>query len=82
MSRDTRNERGDEGLLVAVDVGNTNAVFGIYRGAELVHSLRLSTNAERTADEYGAMLLPLFERAGLDPSHAEAVIVSSVVPPL
>lgn len=82
MTRDERSERDGAGLLVAVDVGNTNAVFGIYRGEELIHSLRLSTNAERTADEYGAMLLPLFERAGLDPSHAEGVIISSVVPPL
>jgi type III pantothenate kinase len=69
-------------VLVVVDVGNTNTVFGIYRGDDLVADFRLSTDTERTADEYGAMLLPLFGRAGIDPASASAVIVSSVVPPL
>jgi type III pantothenate kinase len=67
---------------VLVDVGNTNTVFGVYRGDELVQSFRLSTEAEHTADEWAALLLPLFARAGLDPGDAEAVVISSVVPPL
>ncbi|HXU44068.1 MAG TPA: type III pantothenate kinase [Thermoanaerobaculia bacterium] len=74
--------RSPGGLLVLVDVGNTNTVFGVYRGDELVESFRLSTDAERTADEYGSLLLPLFSRAGVDPTSAEAVVISSVVPPL
>jgi type III pantothenate kinase len=69
-------------ILVLVDVGNTNTVFGVYQGDELTHAFRLSTERERTADEYAALLLPLFARAGLDPSSAEAVVISSVVPPL
>lgn len=68
--------------LVLIDVGNTNTVVGVYRGDELVESFRLSTDAERTADEYGALLLPLLSRVGLEPSSAAAVVVSSVVPPL
>jgi type III pantothenate kinase len=75
-------QRMTEGLLVLVDVGNTNTVFGVYRGDELIESFRLSTDAERTADEYGALLLPLFDRAGIDPTASEAVVISSVVPPL
>ncbi len=71
-----------EGLLVLVDVGNTNTVFGVYRGDELIESFRLSTDTERTADEYGSLLLPLFGRSGIDPTEAEAVVISSVVPPL
>jgi type III pantothenate kinase len=67
---------------VVVDVGNTNTVFGVYRGDSLVDSFRLSTDAERTADEYGAILLPLFRLAGLDPADTEGVVCSSVVPPL
>src|SRR3954467_15049320 len=70
------------GLLVLVDVGNTNTVFGIYRGDELVESFRLSTDTERTADEYGALLLPLFTLQGIDPAGAGGVVISSVVPPL
>jgi type III pantothenate kinase len=69
-------------LLVLVDVGNTNTIFGIYRGDELAESFRLSTDRERTADEYGSLLLPLFTRAGVDPAHADGVVISSVVPPL
>ncbi len=69
-------------LLLLIDVGNTNTVLGVYRGDELVASLRLSTDSDRTADEYGALLLPLFGRLGVDPAAAEAVVVSSVVPPL
>jgi type III pantothenate kinase len=70
------------GLLILVDVGNTTTVFGLHHDNELGESFRFSTNAERTADEYGAMLLPLFARHGVDPTHAEAVVISSVVPPL
>src|SRR6185503_2557721 len=69
-------------MLVLIDVGNTNTVLGVYRGDDLVESFRLSTDPERTADEYGALLLPLFARAGLAPEEASGVVVSSVVPPL
>ncbi|MEZ5314485.1 MAG: type III pantothenate kinase [Thermoanaerobaculia bacterium] len=69
-------------MLVVVDVGNTNTVFGIYRGDILVANFRLSTDTERTSDEYAGILLPLFQRAGVDPRRASAVLVSSVVPPL
>ncbi len=73
---------GGSGVLVLVDVGNTNTIFGVYQDDELVESFRLSTDTERTADEYGALLLPLFTCRGIDPATAEAVVISSVVPPL
>ena len=69
-------------LLVLVDVGNTNTVFGVYSGEQLLDSFRLSTDTERTGDEYGSLLLPLFARQGIDPLAAGAVVISSVVPPL
>lgn len=69
-------------LLIVVDVGNTNAVFGIYRGNELSESFRIATERERTADEYASLLLPLLARAGIEPRDADAVVISSVVPPL
>src|SRR5437764_2931990 len=78
----TKAKKLGGGQLVLVDVGNTNTVFGVYLGEELVDSFRLSTDRERTADEYGSLLLPLFDRAGLDPRKSEAVVISSVVPPL
>jgi type III pantothenate kinase len=77
-----RRPEDRSGLLVVVDVGNTNTIFGVYRGHDMVESFRLSTDHERTADEYGSLLLPLFTRWGIDPMAAEAVVISSVVPPL
>jgi type III pantothenate kinase len=71
-----------EELLVLLDVGNTNTVVGVQRGEQLIESFRLSTDAERTGDEYGSLLLPLFSRLGIDPLDADAVVISSVVPPL
>lgn len=69
-------------VLIVVDVGNTNTVFGVYKGDDLVESFRISTERERTADEVGALLMPLFAGAGLDMQSAAAVVISSVVPPL
>lgn len=69
-------------LLIVVDVGNTNTVFGVFQGDELIEDFRLSTDTERTADEYGALLMPLFAQANVDPHEADGVVISSVVPPL
>jgi type III pantothenate kinase len=74
--------RPSAGDLLVIDVGNTNTVFGVFRGDELVESFRLSTQSERTADEHGALLVPLLERAGLGAGGFEGVVISSVVPPL
>ncbi len=72
----------DKKQIVLIDAGNTNTVFGVYLGEKLVEHLRLSTDRERTADEYGALLLPLFARLGLELGATDAVLVSSVVPPM
>lgn len=66
--------------LLVVDLGNTNIVLGVYRGAELVSSWRLATARERTADEYGILAKQLVGDA-LQGQLAGA-IVASVVPPL
>lgn len=75
-------EPADPEQLVVIDAGNTNTVFGVYRGQQLVEAFRLTTVRSRTADEYAALLLPLFARAGLDPAVSAGVVISSVVPPL
>jgi type III pantothenate kinase len=69
-------------MLVAIDIGNTNVVAGVFRGAELTARFRLASDAERTADEYGALLTSLFGGRDLDPRDAEGVVIASVVPPL
>ena len=68
-------------MLIVLDVGNTNAVLGVYRGDELVRHFRLSSDAQRTGDEYGAAVRELLG-AELEREAVEGVIVSSVVPPL
>jgi type III pantothenate kinase len=67
-------------MLLAIDVGNTNTVFAVYRERTLLGEWRLSTNRERTADEYAAALVQLMILKGLAHEEVEAVIISSVVP--
>ncbi len=69
-----------EGMLLAIDVGNTNTVFALYRGEEPVGQWRLSTNRERTAEEYAVALLQLMRLKGYAQDDVEAVVISSVVP--
>jgi len=74
-------------LLLAVDVGNTNIVLGVFdlsKGPEapLVHSWRLATSRERTVDEYGLSSFALLRHCGLEPEEILQVVISSVVPPM
>src|SRR4051812_41910408 len=69
-------------MLLAIDVGNTNAVFGLYAAdePEPVAIWRLTSRRDRTDDEWFALLAPLFEAAYLKPSDVDGVVLSSVVP--
>jgi type III pantothenate kinase len=69
-------------MLLAIDVGNTNIVLGVFDGATLVHSWRLQTLRERTSDELGLLVDGLFDHSKIDRSRIRGVIVGSVVPPL
>src|SRR6267378_625306 len=69
-------------MLLTLDVGNTNTVLGVFRGAELAAHWRLTTARDQTVDEYGILTRNLFTLAGLDAAAIEGVIISSVVPPL
>ncbi|HSB10620.1 MAG TPA: type III pantothenate kinase [Blastocatellia bacterium] len=69
-------------MLLVLDVGNTNTTLGVYDGQKLTHSWRLTSERQRTVDEYGIMCRTLLELAGLDSSAIDAVAISSVVPPL
>lgn len=69
-------------MILAMDIGNTNIVLGVYENKKLLHHWRLSTNRTATADEYGVMVFNLFQHAGITFSQIEGVIVSSVVPPI
>ncbi len=69
------------GELIAVDVGNSNTVIGVFSGAELIGHWRVQTNARRTSDELALLLRQLFELSGLDVTGITGGIVASVVPP-
>jgi type III pantothenate kinase len=70
-------------MLIAIDVGNTQIVIGIYDGERLTYHWRISTDTDRTTDEYGIMLRALLQDAGLTgPLKPEGVAIACVVPPL
>ena len=69
-------------MLLAIDVGNTNIVLGVFEGELLTESWRLVTMRERTSDEIGILVTHLFERSDIDLSRIDGIILSSVVPPL
>jgi type III pantothenate kinase len=68
-------------MLTVIDVGNTNTVLGIYRGEELVHHWRLSTERDRTADEWGILIRTLLSLGDVADGTVAAIVISSVVPP-
>ena len=67
-------------MLLTIDIGNTNMVFGIFRDDELLGSFRLSTNSTSTSDELGIMAVSYFERFGYKPEDVKACLIASVVP--
>lgn len=69
-------------MLLAVDVGNSNTVFGLFDGQRLREQWRLQTDLHRLADEWGVLLLGLLASAGLQRNTLTQAIVASVVPPV
>jgi len=69
-------------VLLAIDVGNTNTVFGVFEGETLRQHWRVETSTTRTADEYGIQIRQFLALDGLDPRGVDAIAVASVVPPL
>lgn len=73
-------------MLLAIDVGNTNTVLGLYRleseKPELAAHWRVTTHRSQTVDEYGVLFVNLFEMNGLKPDQVTHIIISSVVPPV
>jgi len=68
-------------MLLAIDVGNTHTVIGLFDQDHLRQHWRLETKEERTADELGILLLELFRATGED-INVDSIIISNVVPPL
>lgn len=69
-------------MLLCIDIGNTNIVFGVFRKEELLYQFRMETSRTKTADEYLATLKQLLDMNGIAFASVKAVILASVVPPL
>jgi len=85
-------------MLLALDVGNTNTVLGLYRldaafpaaqsgrpngdRPDLAAHWRIATHRAQTVDEFGVFFVNLFEMHGMSPKQVTHIIISSVVPPL
>ncbi len=72
-------------MFLAIDVGNTQMVLGVYEGERLSHHWRLHTDRDRTADEYGVLVRDFLADVSTPGSRRPTIAgiaVSSVVPPL
>jgi len=67
--------------LLAVDVGNTNTVLGVFRDGSLAAHWRIQTIVERTSDEYAVLMKTLLDVNEFPFKELSAGIISSVVPP-
>ena len=67
-------------MILLIDVGNTNIVLGVSKEEKFIASWRISTDANKTSDEYGIQVMQLFNQNALDPKDVSGIIISSVVP--
>jgi type III pantothenate kinase len=67
-------------MLLAIDVGNTNIVLGVFEGEELVADFRVHTDERATGDELGLLVVGLLGSRDIAPERITAVVVSNVVP--
>jgi len=69
-------------MLLAIDIGNTNVVVGVFDKERLAANWRVGTNTQITPDEYAMIFKDLFGFAGMEFGRVAGVIISTVVPPL
>ena len=69
-------------MLLVVDIGNTNIVWGVYDDRALSAHWRIATDVKKTSDEYGILFSSLLSAAGTPAQRLTGAIISSVVPAL
>ncbi len=67
-------------MLLAIDIGNSHTVIGIFVDAEIRHHWRIRTNCQHTADEIAVKLHTLFALGSCPREAIDGVIIASVVP--
>ncbi|MEN6439367.1 MAG: type III pantothenate kinase [Syntrophobacter sp.] len=68
-------------MLLAIDIGNTNTVLGLFENDRLIHDWRIRTDVNMTVDEYAITMRSLFSAHALVLENVRDVIISCVVPP-
>lgn len=68
-------------MLLAIDMGNTNTVMGLFENDRLIQDWRIRTDVNMTVDEYAITMRSLFSAHGLSHESVKDVIISCVVPP-
>ncbi len=61
--------------LLAIDIGNSNTVFGVYEGATLTCHWRVQTSGRRTADEYAVLVRSLMARRNIEPDNVSHAVI-------
>jgi type III pantothenate kinase len=69
-------------MLLAIDIGNTNTVIGVFDGDRLMHHWRLRTEKDATEDEFQVMINSLFSLENATLGTVTGTIISCVVPPM
>lgn len=69
-------------MLLAIDVGNTNTVIGLFEKKELQFRWRIASDSSRTSDEYAILVRELCAQSGVEPEDIRGIVVASVVPAL
>ena len=69
-------------MLLAIDIGNSQIVCGVFQKNTLIADWRLSTNHTKTSDEYDMTIRALLKIHKVDLAKVHGCIMTSVVPPL
>ena len=69
-------------MLLAIDVGNSNNVIGLFSGEKLLTHWRIRTEWNRTADEYWVLIKEFILLNNVETETIDDIIIACVVPPL
>ena len=69
-------------MLLTMDVGNSNIKVGLFEGETLISSFRITTNADRSSDEYGLLIIHFLTYLNRRAEEIEGVIIATVQPQL
>lgn len=69
-------------MILVVDIGNSNTVFGVYSQNKLLFCARVQTDSLKTESEYAVLIKNILSLHNVQPNALTGAIISSVVPPL